>query len=93
MLAPQSGQTKLRIAEIKLELVFVTTASEAIMSLPAVGVLHRRMHRNLKHGAAGAFWGRALGGQGLRPLASDSNVRATESPNALLAKNAPSQGK
>jgi|GEM_PF-4506463 len=31
MLAPQSGQTKLRIAEIKLELVFVTTTCEAIM--------------------------------------------------------------
>ena len=27
----QSGQTKLRIAEIKLELVFVTTTCEAIM--------------------------------------------------------------
>jgi hypothetical protein len=42
MLAPQSGQTRLRIAEIKLELVFVTTTSEAIMSLPVVAVLHRR---------------------------------------------------
>jgi len=37
MLAPQSGQTRLRIAEIKLELLFVTTASEAIKSLPACG--------------------------------------------------------
>jgi hypothetical protein len=42
MLAPQSGQTRLRIAEIKLESVFVTTASEAIMSLPVVALLHRR---------------------------------------------------
>ena len=33
MLAPQSGQMRLRIAEIKLELVFVTKATEAIMSL------------------------------------------------------------
>ena len=31
MLAPQSGQIRLRIAEMKLEVVFVTTASEAIM--------------------------------------------------------------
>jgi len=36
MLAPQSGQTRLRIAEIKLEFLFVTRASEAIMFLPAV---------------------------------------------------------
>jgi hypothetical protein len=34
MLAPQSGQIRLRIAEMKLEVVFVTTASEAIMFLP-----------------------------------------------------------
>jgi hypothetical protein len=33
MLAPQSGQTRLRIAEIKLELVFVAKATDAIMSL------------------------------------------------------------
>jgi hypothetical protein len=37
MLAPQSGQTRLRIAEIKLKSVFVTTEIEAIMSLPVVG--------------------------------------------------------
>src|SRR6202035_2645459 len=66
MLAPQSGQIRLRIAEIKLELVFVTTASEAIMSLPVVAVLHRRMH-NLKRGAARAFWVGRLIGYGLRP--------------------------
>jgi hypothetical protein len=33
MLAPQSGQMRLRIAEIKFELAFVTKATEAIMSL------------------------------------------------------------
>ena len=42
------------MAEIKLELLFVTTASEAIKSLPAVAILHRRMHRTLS-GAASAF--------------------------------------
>jgi hypothetical protein len=57
MLAPQSGQTRLRIAEIKLELVFVTTASEAIMSLPVVAVLHRRMHRTLSAGPQARFGG------------------------------------
>jgi hypothetical protein len=50
MLAPENGQTRLRIAEIKLELLFETRASEAIMSLPAVAVLHRRMHRTLSAG-------------------------------------------
>jgi hypothetical protein len=54
MLAPQSGQTRLRIAEIKLEFGFVTTASEAMMSLPTTTVLRRRKHRTLS-GAAGAF--------------------------------------
>jgi hypothetical protein len=34
MLAPQSGQTRLRIAEIKLMLMFLATVNEAIMSLP-----------------------------------------------------------
>ena len=73
------------MAEIKLELLFVTTASEAIKSLPVVAIPHRRMHRTLS-GAAGAF---AEGCRllGLRPLASDSNRRATESPNALLGTN------
>jgi hypothetical protein len=52
MLAPQSGQTKLRIAEIKLELVFVTTANEAISVSPFFAVvLHRRMHRILSEGS------------------------------------------
>ena len=47
MLAPQSGQTRLRIAEIKLKLVFVTAANEAIISLSVVPVLNHRMHRTL----------------------------------------------
>ena len=55
MLAPQSGQTKLRIAEIKLVFGFVTTAIEAIMCL-----LWSRFYRkaeNLERGASGAFRG------------------------------------
>ena len=55
MLAPQSEQTRLRIAEIKLMLVSLATANEAIMSLPVAAVLHHRMAQNLKRGAAGAF--------------------------------------
>ena len=75
MLAPQSGQTRLRMAEIKLELLFVTTESEAIRSLPAVAVLHRRMHRTVS-GAAGAFRG-GVPWIGLRPLASDVKCEST----------------
>ena len=74
------------MAEIKLELLFVTTASEAIKSLPAVAVLHRRMHRTLSKGPQ-ARLGRGARLIGLRPLASDSSMRATESPNALLGTN------
>ena len=85
MPAPQSGQTRLRIAEIKLVLVFLTTANEAIMSLPFLRRFFTADAQNLKRGAAGAFEEGAQG-QGLRPLASDSNVRATELPNALLGK-------
>src|SRR6266581_4644608 len=55
MLAPLSGQTRLRIAEIKLMLVFLTTANEAIMSLPVAAVLHRRMHRTLSAGPQARF--------------------------------------
>jgi hypothetical protein len=33
MLAPQSGQIRLRSAEIKLMLLFLTTANEAIISV------------------------------------------------------------
>jgi hypothetical protein len=43
------------MAEIKLEFLFATTASEAIMSLPAVAVLHRRMHRILSAGPQERF--------------------------------------
>jgi len=64
MLAPQSGQTRLRIAEIKIELVFETSASEAIMSLPAEAASDRRMYRTLSAGTQerfgeGAQWVRA----------------------------------
>jgi len=59
MLAPQSGQTRLRISEIKLMLMFLATANEAIISLPVVAVLHRRMHRTLSAGPQERF-GRAL---------------------------------
>ena len=38
MLAPQRGQTRLRMAEMKLEVAFVTSVGEAIESLPAVAV-------------------------------------------------------
>jgi hypothetical protein len=57
MLAPQSGQTRLRIAEIKLMLLFLTTANEAIMSLPFCGGSSPPNAQNLKREAAGAFWG------------------------------------
>jgi hypothetical protein len=62
MLAPQSGQTRLRIAEIKLMSVFLTTADEAIMSLPFCGGSSPPNAQNLKRGAAGAFWGAPLDG-------------------------------
>jgi hypothetical protein len=55
MPAPQSGQTRLRIAEIKLVLVFLTTANEAIMSLPFLRRFFTANAQNLKRGAAGAF--------------------------------------
>ena len=55
MLASQSGQTKLRIAEVKLLLLFLTTANNAIMSLPVVAVLHHRMHRTLSAGPQARF--------------------------------------
>jgi hypothetical protein len=43
------------------------------------------MHRTLSAGPQVRFEEGAQG-HGLRPLASDSNVRATELPNALLGK-------
>jgi hypothetical protein len=56
MLAPQSGQMRLRIAEIKLMLVFLTTANEAIMSLPFLRRFFTAECKNLKRGrAAGRF--------------------------------------
>jgi len=61
MLAPQRGQTRLRIAEIKLGLVLIT-ANEAIMYLPVGAVLHRRVHRTLSGGRQELF------GQGARWL-------------------------
>ena len=42
MLAPQSGQTKLRIAEIKLVFGFVTTAIEAIMCLLSAAFIEKQ---------------------------------------------------
>lgn len=79
------------MAEMKLEVAFVTIASEAIKSLPTLAILHRRMHRTIS-GAAGAFGGEP-GGQGLRPLASVANVRATESPNLGRKEHFPACGK
>jgi len=87
MLAPQSGQTRLRIAEIKLILRFLTTANKAIMPLPALVAPHHRMHRTLSAGPQTRF-GQGARWIGLRPLASDSNMGATVSPNALLGRNA-----
>jgi hypothetical protein len=56
ILAPQSGQTKLRIAEIKLMLVLPTTANAAILSLTVVAV-PRRMHRTLSaESRRSVFW-------------------------------------
>ena len=86
MLAPQSGQIRLRIAEIKLELVSVTTASEAITSLPVVAVLHRRMHRTLSAGPQARFGEGCPVDRAAAPC-SDSSMTATESPNALLGTN------
>jgi hypothetical protein len=55
MLAPQSGQTRLRIADIKLMLAFLTTANEAIIFLPFCGGPSPPNAQNLKRGAGGAF--------------------------------------
>ncbi len=63
MLAPQSGQTRLRIAEIKVVLLFL---NKAIMSLPVVVVFYHRMHRTLGVGTAGAY----LGGRSLERSAA-----------------------
>ena len=57
MLAPQSGQTKLRIAEIKLEFGFVTTATEAIMCLLWGRRFYRRRQRISSAGPMARFGG------------------------------------
>ncbi len=41
-------------------LLFLTTANEAIMSLPVVVVLHHQMHRTLSVGDRRSVFGRAL---------------------------------
>jgi hypothetical protein len=56
MLAPQSGQTRFRIAEMKLMLPFLTTVNEAMMSLPFLCRFSTAEYRNLKRWAASAFW-------------------------------------
>src|SRR5258708_36482426 len=56
MLAPQSGQTRLRIAEIKLIWVLPATEDAAIIS-PCCGGSSPPNAQNLQRGAAGAFWG------------------------------------
>ena len=61
MLAPQSGQIRFRIAEIKFMLVFLTTANEAIMSLLFCAGSSPPNAQNLKRGAAGAFGGHWIG--------------------------------
>jgi len=77
MLAPQSGQTRLRIVEIKLMLVFLTTANEPILSLLFCSGSSPRMHRTLGRGAAGACWGgRSL--ERSAACASDSDARHEE---------------
>jgi|HubBroStandDraft_6_1064221.scaffolds.fasta_scaffold247107_2 hypothetical protein len=65
MPAPQSGQTKLRIAEIKFMLVFLTTVTEAIMPLLFLRRFFTAEAQKPKRGAAGAFLGRARSRQGL----------------------------
>jgi hypothetical protein len=55
MLSPQSGQTRLRIAEIKLMSVFPKTANAAIMSLPVVAVRSPPNAQNLRREAARDF--------------------------------------
>jgi hypothetical protein len=41
--------------EMKLMLVFLTAANKAVMSLPVVAVLHRRMHSTLSAGPQAGF--------------------------------------
>jgi hypothetical protein len=55
MLAPQSGQIRLRIAEIKLIWALLTTANDAMLSLPSCGGSSPPNPQNLKHGPQGRF--------------------------------------
>jgi hypothetical protein len=84
MLAPQSGQTRLRIAEMKLMLAFLTTVNEAIVSLPFFRRFFTAEYTNLKRWAAGAFWvGRSVE-RAAAPRFRIQTLRATELPIALL---------
>jgi hypothetical protein len=80
MLAPQSGQIRLRIEEIKLGLVLIS-ANETIMYLPVVAVLHRCRQRILSEGPQELLGKVPL--DAVRPLSSDSRIRATELPKRL----------
>jgi len=64
-------------------LLFPTTANEAIMFLPVMAVLHRRIAQNLQRGAAGAFLvGRSLDtgcGPGVRYRHEEQLSRQTPS--------------
>jgi hypothetical protein len=56
-------------------LMFLATANEAIISLPVVAVLHRRMHRTLSAGPQERF-GEGAHWKGLRPRASDADMKS-----------------
>jgi len=55
--------------------MFLATANEAIISLPVVAVLHRRMHRTLSAGPQERF-GEGAHWKGLRPRASDADMKS-----------------
>ena len=84
MLAPQSGQTKLRTAEIKLMLVFPNATNEAIIPLPFRWFFTAEMHRTIN--------GDRRRGSGRAPVEGAAAPRfgftssATELPNALLGR-------
>lgn len=81
MLAPQSGQNRLRVAEINLMPVFPTTVNVYISPL-LWRFFTAECTEPLSRGRR-CVLGRALIGYGLRPLASDAKVGANESPNAF----------
>src|SRR4051812_4178057 len=87
MLAPQSGQTRLRIAEINPMLVLLTEAVEVIVVSPFCDGSLSQLHENSCEGSQAQF-GRAPVGQRPRPHALDSNLRANVSPNASLGRAA-----